>query len=116
MGVLWVAAIRAQLRPDLDRRTWIRFESGNRTVVQKPDAKLLRFKARYSVLLQTRHPRPVPGNQGRKLFLWLGWREVVTQDDLTDYYHIVMIFSIWETVLFQVGIPTTNNRRSTVIC
>jgi hypothetical protein len=50
---------------------------GNRTGVRKPDSKLLRLDARYPVLLQTRHPRPVPGNQGRKSFLWSGWREVV---------------------------------------
>jgi small multidrug resistance family-3 protein len=37
---------------------------GNRTGVRKPDSKLSRFDARYPVLLQTRHPRPVPGNQG----------------------------------------------------
>ena len=42
----------------------IRFRFGNRTGVRKPDSKLLRLDARYPVLLQTRHPRPVPGNQG----------------------------------------------------
>ena len=50
---------------------------GNRTGVRKSDAKLLRLNARYPVLLQTHHPRPVPGNQGRKSFLWSGCWEVV---------------------------------------
>jgi len=45
---------------------------GNRTGVRKPDLKLLRLDARYPVLLQTRHHRPMPGSQGRKLFLWSG--------------------------------------------
>src|SRR5690606_20321211 len=37
----------------------------------------LRLDFRYPVLLQTPYPRPVPGNQGRKSFLWSGCREVV---------------------------------------
>ena len=69
---------------------------------------LLLFKARYPVLLQTRHPRPMPGNQGRKSFLWSSWREVITQDYFCVYYHIVMMISIWETVLCQVVVPSTN--------
>ena len=40
-------------------------------------AKLWRLDARYPVLLQTRHPRPVSGNRGIKSVLWSGWREVV---------------------------------------
>jgi len=52
----------------LSKRQAILFDSvfGNRTGVRKSDAKLLRFDARYPVLLQTRHPRPVQGNRGRK--------------------------------------------------
>lgn len=41
---------------------------GNRTGVRKPDSNLLRLDARYPVLLQTRHPRPVPGNRGENRF------------------------------------------------
>ena len=35
----------------------------NRAGVRKPDWELLRLKAKYPILQQTRHPRPVPGNQ-----------------------------------------------------
>ena len=59
---------------------------GNRTGVRKPDSKLLRLSARYPVLLQTCHPRPVPGNQGRILLLWSGWWEVVVGYDFGVYY------------------------------
>ena len=59
---------------------------GNRTGVRNLDLKLLRLDARYPVLLQTHNPRPVPGNQGRKSFLWSGCREVVVQDDFGVYY------------------------------
>jgi len=33
------------------------------------DDRLFQFSARYPVFLQTRHPRPVTGNRGRKSFL-----------------------------------------------
>ena len=72
---------------------------GNRTGVRKPDSKLLRLDARYPVLLQTRHPRPVPGNQGRNSFLWSGWWEVVVRDDFGVYYQGVTRSVGFETVL-----------------
>ncbi len=83
------------------RRRGDEFDSrfGNRTGVRKPDSKLLRFDARYPVLLQTRHPRPVLGNQGRKSFLWSGWREVVVRDDFGVYYQGVTRSVGFETVL-----------------
>ena len=72
---------------------------GNRTGVRKPDLKLLRLDARYPVLLQTRNPRPVPGNQGRNSFLWSGCREVVVRDDFGVYYQGVTRSAGFETVL-----------------
>ena len=72
---------------------------GNRTGVRKADSKLLRLDARYPVLLQTHNPRPVPGNQGRKSFLWSGWREVVVRDDFGVYYQGVTRSVGFETVL-----------------
>lgn len=54
---------------------------GSRTGVRKTDSKLLWLGVKYPVLLQTRHPRPVPGNQGRKSFLWSGCWEVIVRDD-----------------------------------
>jgi len=72
---------------------------GNRTGVRKPDSKLLRLSTRYPVLLQTRHPRPVPGNQGRKSFLWSGCREMIVQDDFSVYYQGVTRSAGFETDL-----------------
>lgn len=72
---------------------------GNRTGVRKPDSNLLRLDAKYPVLLQTRHPRPVPGNQGRKSFLWSGCREVVVGDVFGVYYQGVIRSAGFETVL-----------------
>jgi len=73
---------------------------GNRTGVRKPDSKLLRLNARYPVLLQTRHHRPVQGNQGRKSFLWSGWWEMLVQDDFGVYYQGVTMSAGFETVLW----------------
>jgi hypothetical protein len=67
---------------------------------------LLLLDARYPVLLQTRHPRPVPGNQGRKSFLWSGCWEVVVEDDFGVYYQGVTRSAGFETVLRQVGVPS----------
>jgi len=72
---------------------------GNRTGVRKPDAKLLRLNAKYPVLLQTRHPRPVPGNQGINSFPWSGCWEVVVQDNFVVYYQGVTRSAGFETVL-----------------
>jgi len=69
---------------------------------------LLRLDARYQVLLQTRHPRPVPGNQGRKSFLWSGCREVVVRDGFGVYYQGVTRNAGFETELRQVVVPSTN--------
>jgi hypothetical protein len=69
---------------------------------------LLRLNARYPVLLQTRHPRPVPGNQGRKSFLWSGCWEVLVRDDFGVYYQGVTRSAGFETVLRQVGVPSSN--------
>ena len=72
---------------------------GNRTGVRKPDSKLLRLDARYPVLLQTRHHRPVPGNLERKWFLWSGLWEVVVRDGFGVYYKGVTMSAGFETVL-----------------
>ncbi|AOY57433.1 uncharacterized protein Dmul_06580 [Desulfococcus multivorans] len=59
----------------------------------------MRLYVRYSVLLQTRHPRPVQGNRGRKLFLWSGCREVAVGYDFGVYYQGVTRSEGFEAVL-----------------
>lgn len=79
--------------------TSIRFPFWEPNRRPKTGFEVVAVRCWYPVLLQTRHPRPVLGNQGRKSFLWSGWREVVVRDDFGVYYQGVTMIVGFETVL-----------------